>query len=105
MTDSPVTPNQPDPSPTPTEESEKPSTPENPNARRIKELNATIRYAMWSVFKVATPLPRDEATRAEMAAEVEELFTRLGADDLVVRGRTERAIYTVHSSNPLTSIR
>lgn len=86
MTDSPVTPNRPDPSPTPTEESEKPSTPENPNARRIKELNATIRYAMWSVFKVATPLPRDEATRAEMAAEVEELFTRLGADDLVVRG-------------------
>ncbi|WP_068426909.1 hydrogen peroxide-dependent heme synthase [Piscicoccus intestinalis] len=63
-----------------------PTTPENPNARRIKELNATIRYAMWSVFKVSTPLPRDEAERARMAAEVEELLAGLADQDLVVRG-------------------
>jgi len=30
---------------------------EQTNASRVKELNATIRYTMWSVFKAATPLP------------------------------------------------
>jgi hypothetical protein len=40
------------------------------NASRIRALNATIRYALWSVFRVAGrlgPAPREEVT-AEVAA-------------------------------------
>jgi peroxiredoxin len=51
-----------------------------PNAR---ELNQVIRYTMWSVFRVRSPLPDD---RAGVAAEVEDLFAQLGAKDVVVRG-------------------
>lgn len=82
MTDAPQTPPQ-----TP-QSGDRPSTPENSHARRIRELNDTIRYAMWSVFRVRPGLPRDEETRARMAREVGELFDELGArqDDLVVRG-------------------
>ncbi len=53
------------------------------NAARINELNATIRYTMWSVFRAASPLP---AARDEMAAEVETLIDQLGGKDVVVRG-------------------
>ena len=58
------------------------------NAARIRELNQTIRYTMWSVFRLERPLgPVDGgADRAVEAAEVEELFGKLGADDVVVRG-------------------
>jgi chlorite dismutase len=49
-----------------------------------KEINATIRYTMWSVFRLAEPF--DEAARGSEAAEVEELFAKLAADDVVVRG-------------------
>ena len=58
------------------------------NAARIRELNETIRYTMWSVFRLERPLgPVDGgADRAAEAAEVEELFGKLGADDVVVRG-------------------
>ena len=41
---------------------------------------------MWSVFRVATPLPRDEAERARMADEVEDLLAGLAEQDLQVRG-------------------
>lgn len=58
----------------------------NPNVARIKELNETIRYAMWSVFRVSTPLPRDDRARAHMAEEVGELFEQLQAEDVLVRG-------------------
>jgi chlorite dismutase len=54
------------------------------NASRIRELNATIRYTMWSVFRVADqlgPAPREEAT-----AEVEALLEQLAGKDVVVRG-------------------
>ena len=37
---------------------------EQTNAARINELNATIRYTMWSVFRAQTPLP---PLREEMA--------------------------------------
>ncbi len=60
------------------------STPSKPGAARIREINDTIRYAMWSVFALAEPL--GEADREVMAAEVEELFAKLGAEDVVVRG-------------------
>ena len=53
------------------------------NAARVKELNATIRYTMWSVFKVASPLP---ALREDIASEVEALFEQLGGKDVTVRG-------------------
>jgi chlorite dismutase len=48
-----------------------------------REINQTIRYAMWSVFRAAGPLPED---RAALAAEVQELFDQLAAKDVVVRG-------------------
>ena len=54
------------------------------NASRIRELNETIRYTMWSVLRVADrlgPVPRDE-----VAAEVEALLEQLAGKDVVVRG-------------------
>ena len=54
------------------------------NASRIRELNATIRYAMWSVFRAAGrlgPGPREEVT-----AEVEALLEQVAGKDVVVRG-------------------
>ena len=55
------------------------------NAARIRELNAMIRYPMWSVFRLATPLGPD-ADRAAEAAEVEELLGKLEADGVTTRG-------------------
>src|SRR5258708_7550247 len=53
------------------------------NATRIKELNASIRYTMWSVFRVDRALP---AVREDLAAEIEGLFETLADKDVVVRG-------------------
>jgi peroxiredoxin len=53
------------------------------NAARLRELNATIRYTMWSVFRATSPLP---ALRDELAAEVDGLFEQLADKDVVVRG-------------------
>ena len=55
----------------------------NANARRIRELNDSIRYTMWSVFRVEGRLPAD---RTVLTAEVEELFEQLAQKDVVVRG-------------------
>jgi chlorite dismutase len=57
--------------------------PSNPNAARIREINESIRYALWSVFTVTAPLG-DE--RDAMAKEVEDLFASLEADGVVTRG-------------------
>jgi len=54
-----------------------------PTASQIREINDTLRYAMWSVFKVTSPLPED---RAKLAAEVEALFADVASDGVVVRG-------------------
>jgi chlorite dismutase len=54
------------------------------NAARIRELNATIRYTMWSVFRVETPL--GDAPRQPVADQVETLFEELAAKDVTVRG-------------------
>ncbi len=54
------------------------------NAARIRELNETIRYTMWSVFRAETPL--GPKPRAELSAEVEALVDDLAAKDVVVRG-------------------
>jgi len=58
--------------------------PKKPGAARIKEINATIRYAMWSVFAVAEPL--GDADRGAYAAQVESLFEDLTAAGVVTRG-------------------
>jgi chlorite dismutase len=54
-----------------------------PSAGQIREINDSIRYAMWSVFKVTGPLPQD---RTAVAAEVETLFAELAGEGVVVRG-------------------
>ncbi|MFS3129449.1 hydrogen peroxide-dependent heme synthase [Nocardioides sp. Bht2] len=54
------------------------------NAARARELNDTIRYTMWSVFKLRDVL--GDADRAAEAAEVQALFDALAAEDIVVRG-------------------
>ncbi len=56
------------------------------NAARINELNATIRYTMWSVFRAHEALPGD---RRKLAAEVDALIEQLAGKDVVVRGTYE----------------
>jgi len=53
------------------------------NAARLRELNDSTRYTMWSVFRASGPLP---ALRDGIAAEVESLFEELAGKDVVVRG-------------------
>ena len=55
----------------------------NPNAARLRELNDTVRYTMWSVFKAESPLP---AIRDDVAAEAQSLFEQLEAKDVTIRG-------------------
>lgn len=52
--------------------------------KRAKELNETIRYTMWSVFRVDRPL--GDSDRSPMVREVADLFDQLAAKDVVVRG-------------------
>src|ERR1035437_170310 len=54
-----------------------------PSADQIRDINDSIRYAMWSVFKVTSALPQD---RAQVAAEVEALFADGAEKGVVVRG-------------------
>ena len=49
-----------------------------------EEINATIRYTMWSVFRSAIPL--GSSGRDDVAGEVESLIEQLAAKDVVVRG-------------------
>jgi peroxiredoxin len=58
------------------------------NAARINELNSTIRYTMWSVFRVSSPLP---ALREDVAGEVDALFEQLAGKDVTVRGTYDLA--------------
>jgi len=53
-------------------------------AQRAREINESIRYTMWSVFRMAQPL--GDADRAAEGAEVERLFAELAEADVVVRG-------------------
>jgi hydrogen peroxide-dependent heme synthase len=54
------------------------------NAARLKELNATVRYTMWSVYRASPPLPAQ--LRDAAAGEAEDLFEQLGAKDVTIRG-------------------
>jgi peroxiredoxin len=53
--------------------------------KKARELNDTIRYTMWSVFRLRDLLG-EEAFRQEEAHQVERLIAKLEADDVVVRG-------------------
>jgi len=55
----------------------------NPKAQRIRDLNESIRYTMWSVFRAEGRLPAD---RGALGAEVEQLVEQLAEKDVVVRG-------------------
>lgn len=56
-----------------------------PNQGKLaKEINETIRYTMWTVLRLRDVL--GDADRAAEAAEVEALFAKLAAEDVVVRG-------------------
>jgi chlorite dismutase len=54
------------------------------DGKRARELNETIRYVMWSVFKVTAPLPAE--AREELAGEVEQLLDQLAGKGVVTRG-------------------
>ncbi|MGQ2911412.1 hydrogen peroxide-dependent heme synthase [Aeromicrobium sp.] len=56
-----------------------------PNQGKLaKEINETIRYTMWSVFRLERVF--GDADRAAEAAEVDALVERLAGDEVVVRG-------------------
>ncbi|HEX3220943.1 MAG TPA: hydrogen peroxide-dependent heme synthase [Nocardioides sp.] len=61
---------------------------EQTQAARTREINEMTRYTMWSVFRLDRPLGDgpDGADREAEAAEVSELFEKLAAEDVVVRG-------------------
>jgi chlorite dismutase len=69
-------------------QSSEPPTKDQTNAARTRELNDTVRYTMWSVFRLDESFGSADrgADRGAEAAEVEELFEKLAADDVVVRG-------------------
>ncbi|WP_432995142.1 hydrogen peroxide-dependent heme synthase [Dactylosporangium sp. CA-233914] len=52
------------------------------NAARIREINDSIRYTMWSVFRLATPYGADNRDTTQVSA----FFADLAAKDVVVRG-------------------
>jgi chlorite dismutase len=54
-------------------------------AARTREINDTIRYTMWSVFRLATPFGAS-GDRDGAATELGDLLAKLEADDVVVRG-------------------
>ncbi|GGO26236.1 hydrogen peroxide-dependent heme synthase [Micromonospora parathelypteridis] len=56
---------------------------EQTNAARLRELNDSIRYTMWSVFRASAPLP---SLRDNVTHEVDALFAELAGKDVVVRG-------------------
>ncbi len=51
---------------------------------QLRAINEGIRYTMWSVFKLATPI--GDGDRDAEAAELEQLYAELAADDVVLRG-------------------
>jgi chlorite dismutase len=55
-----------------------------PSPAEMRDINASIRYTMWSVFRAATPL--GAALRDDLAGEVDALFEQLATKDVVVRG-------------------
>ncbi|MFG0227273.1 hypothetical protein, partial [Streptococcus suis] len=56
---------------------------EKTNAARTRELNDTIRYTMWSVFRLRDVLG-DDADRAAEATDLEALVEVLAEQDVKV---------------------
>ncbi|MEP6800114.1 MAG: chlorite dismutase family protein, partial [Lapillicoccus sp.] len=56
-----------------------------PSPTQVREINDSIRYAMWSVFATVEPLG-DDTDRKRMASEVHDLVADLATTDTVVRG-------------------
>ncbi|MER7168541.1 hydrogen peroxide-dependent heme synthase [Micromonospora sp. NPDC000207] len=56
---------------------------EQTNAARLRELNDTIRYTMWSVYRAGSQLP---TLRENVTGEVEALFAELAGQDVTIRG-------------------
>ena len=52
--------------------------------KAAKNINATIRYTMWSVFRAESQLPK--GSRTSISEEVDALFQELAGRDVVVRG-------------------
>jgi chlorite dismutase len=50
---------------------------------RMREINDTIRYCMWSVFSTVSPLGDD---RDKLTAELEAFLDEIAAEGVVVRG-------------------
>lgn len=65
------------------------ASPGKPSPSRMREINESIRYAMWSVFAVEHRL--GDADRGALAAEVEDLMAGLAADGVAVRGAYDLA--------------
>ena len=57
----------------------------HPTQEQAEEINASIRYAAYSVFRAAAPLPPG-AERAPLVEEVASLLAELEGEGLVVRG-------------------
>ncbi|MGH3546400.1 MAG: hydrogen peroxide-dependent heme synthase [Mycobacteriales bacterium] len=62
----------------------------NVHARRVRELNDTVRYTMWSVF-AAPSQPNPDASRTERLAELERLWATLTAAGVTIRGTYDLA--------------
>ena len=54
------------------------------SGKKARELNDTIRYTMWSVFSLRDVL--GDGDRDSESREVDELFAKLEADDVLIRG-------------------
>ncbi len=54
-------------------------------AARTRELNDTIRYTMWSVFRLAAPFG-PEADRQVVAAQLDDLLAKLAGEGVALRG-------------------
>jgi peroxiredoxin len=54
------------------------------NAARLREINQTVRYTLWSVFRAGKPI--GASYRDDLANEVTDLFEQLAARDVIVRG-------------------
>lgn len=56
------------------------------NAARLREINDSIRYTMWSVFRAARPLPQDPGHRDRLCRELRDFVAALESDGVSVRG-------------------
>ena len=57
----------------------------HPTPDQAEQINASLRYAAYSVFRSSAPLPQGKA-RASLVAQVERLFQELEQEGLVIRG-------------------